>query len=68
MKPGDTIFIPGFGEYKAFKARQSTLGPLVGTCAREDNKYCEGAKCASLCDELPCDAFDEHLVFFTVKQ
>jgi hypothetical protein len=68
VKPGDTILIPGFGEYKAFKARQNPLWPLVGTCVGEDNVYCEGSKNGRLCEELPCSAFNEHLVFFTVKQ
>jgi hypothetical protein len=66
MKPGDTIFIPRFGDYKAFKARLGMI-PKTGTCTREgDRYYCDGAKLASLCEELPCNGFSEPLVFFKV--
>lgn len=65
MKPGDTILIPNFGEYKAFKSRPA-IDTGKGTCVREDNMYCEGAKNAELCEELPCMTYQ--LVFFKVKQ
>lgn len=64
MKPGDSILIPGYGEYYAALASEHPTEDL-NTCVSRHGKYCEGIKTGlGLCVELPCSSFDQYLVFF----